>query len=201
MITNTTNSTTNNYTILSILKNIENNYVINNDTQVGYSLFESDHVFYGVVLVIFSVVVLLGLFLFVCMIYKPSYGSEEKLSSSSHILHQCDLADKLEHPALAKINRSGRSRAMVSAHIDDKPNGGGSGSGSISILDTKLPPLVPQSTNNIRPGEIQQLRNALEEAEQHQEVIELGGTNRRLQDELRSLDITSLTNSFKENNY
>ena len=91
---------------------------------------------------------------------------------------------------------------MVSAHIDDKPDGGGSASGSrISILDTKLPPLVPQSTNNIKPGEIQQLRNDLEEAEQHQEVIELGGTNRRLQDELRSLDITSLTNSFKEVNY
>ena len=178
----------------------------NNNTEIGYNLFDNDHIFYGVIIIAVSFILLLGIFLLICMIYKPSYSLEENLSLSSHILHKCDKAEAAQHSELAANNSGNRARDIISSDnvgnksLKENNSGGkGSGTGSSSILDTRLPPLMPQTISNIRPGEFQKLSNALKEVAQHREVVDLGGTNRRFFEELQTLDITSLTKI--DNNY
>ena len=170
---------------------------MNNKTEMhGFNLFGTDHVFYGVMLVIISFVVLLGLFLFICMIYKPSFGSQTKLSRSSHVLHNCEMRRDTELPTIS--GQSGRTRLQNDKSGKQSANGPKSGSrtGSSSILDTRLPPLAFQTNNTvIKPGEIQKLHNDLEGVERNRNVRNLEGSTKELHLENQSLDISSLSNA------
>ena len=179
----------------------ENNYT---SVHKNSSLFQNDNIFYVVLITTVSVVVILGIFLFICMACKPSIRTEDDLRSDPIEFPQNNKEEKDVRSQIEITNGFSRKKVTIISANDGNQNmttqnSLGQRNESISILDTRLPPLVSQPSNNMRPGEIEKLRNALEEAEQHRDVGELSGTHRTLHKELETLDITSLTqldNSF-----
>ena len=185
-------------TLASIKTDNEFTSLINNTT-VGYSLFQNDNVFYTVLIVVVCIVVIFGILLIICMVYKPSFRSEEYLRRHPIEFSQHKKDKNSGRAEFTMTNRFNRKQVSVISTNNtgnqslSTENSLGRANETISILDTRLPPLISQSSNNIKPREIEKLRNALEEVEHQRDVAGLAGGNRILQKELEPLDITSLT--------
>lgn len=171
-----------------------------NNSTTGYNLFQSDNNFYTFLISIVAVIVLLGFFLFVWMILKPSLLTSDvsKISHPIVFLPDKDEADILKPECSAK-DKSDANIGGVSQISDnqilEQENPLENMNGDMSLLDTHLPPLETQPNNYVKPGEIKKIETALQKVVQPNDASNFGidtGKQRNIP-QLEQLDITSLS--------
>ena len=177
-----------------MVKSLENTTI----TSAGYNLFQSDDIFYAVVIVVVIYLIIFGIILLVCMACKPSYWHQDLLRSHPIEFLQ-DTNDKTvseftitntfnkQQEGIHSVNKSDNK---TESNEDSMQNG----NRNISILDTRLPPLETQENPSIKPREIIKLRDALEKVEHPQDDHSFDGTSMQAEKKtFEQLDITSLT--------
>jgi hypothetical protein len=163
-----------------------------------YSLFQSDDVFYTVIIVLVISLIIFGIILLVCMVCKPSYWHQVLLTSHPiEFLHDSNDKTVSEFTITNTFNKP-HERINSGNEYDNKtepkPDSMQNIKRNISILDTRLPPLEPQENNSIKPREIIKLRDALEKVEHPQDDNYLDGMGMPAEKKtFEQLDITSLT--------
>ena len=179
----------------------ENDYASgdNENTFKSYSLFPNDDVFYAVIIVLITVLIIFGIILLVCMVCKPSY-LHQKLVISHPIEFLQDINDKtvseftftnstIKHKEqINQVTECGKNTEPNEASMQDT-------NVDISTLDIRrLPPLEPQENNSIKRREITKLRNDLEKVENPQDNDCTDRTSIAMERKTsEQLDIMSLT--------
>ena len=178
----------------------QNNQTSLNNSTNGYNLFQSDINFYTFLISIVTVIVILGVLLFLWMIMRPSLLRTD-VSRISHPIVFLPVRDEdnILRPKFSAKDQSYVNNGGVSQindnQIVDTENPPENMNGHVPYLDTHLPPLETQPNNYVQPEEIKKIETALQKVVQPNEGSNFGidtGKQHNIP-QLEQLDITSLS--------